>query len=56
LLIDASNAFNKRNRIEMMWAVQHEWRSGARFLFSCYKHWAVLVLQGNDGHAVFIFS
>ncbi len=56
LLIDASNAFNEQNRIEMLWAVRHEWPSGARFVFNCYKHWAVLVLRGNDGHAVFIFS
>jgi hypothetical protein len=56
LLIDASNTFNEQNRIEMLWAVQHEWPSGARFVFNCYKHWAVLVLRGNDGRAVFIFS
>jgi hypothetical protein len=56
LLINASNAFNEQYQIEMLWAVQHEWPSGARFVFNCYKHWAVLVLQGNDGHAVFIFS
>jgi hypothetical protein len=56
LLINASNAFNEQNRIEMLWAVQHEWPSGARFVFNCYKHWVVLVLRGNDSHAVFIFS
>jgi hypothetical protein len=57
LLIDASSAFNEQNRIEMLWAVRHEWLSRAGFLFSCYKHWAVLVLRGNDGpHTVFIFS
>jgi hypothetical protein len=45
LLINASNAFN-----------EHKWLSGARFVFNCYKHWAVLVLQGNGSPAVFIFS
>jgi hypothetical protein len=56
LPIDASNAFNEQNRIKMLWAVRQEWPSGARFVFNCYKHWVVLVLRGNDGHAVFIFS
>jgi hypothetical protein len=40
----------------MLWAIPHEWLSGARFVFNCYKHWAVLLLQGNNGHAAFIFS
>ncbi len=26
------------------------------FVFNCCKHWVVLVLRGNDGHAVLIFS
>jgi hypothetical protein len=26
------------------------------FVFNCYKHCAVLVLLGNDSHAVIIFS
>jgi hypothetical protein len=56
LLIDASNAFNEQNRIKMLWAVRHEWLSGARFVFNCYKHWAVLEFGGNGGHAIFIFS
>jgi hypothetical protein len=56
LLIDASNAFNEQNRIKMLWAVGHKWPSGARFLLNCYKHWAVLMLRGNHGHSVFIFS
>jgi hypothetical protein len=56
LLIDSSNGFNEQNQMEMLWAVRHEWPSGARFVLNCYKHWAVLLLRGNDGHAVFIFS
>jgi hypothetical protein len=37
-------------------AVRHEWPSRARFVFNCYKHWAVLVLRGNDDHTLFICS
>jgi hypothetical protein len=40
----------------MVWAVRHEWPSGATFVFNCCKHWVVLILRGNDGHTVFIFS
>jgi hypothetical protein len=56
LLIDASNALNEQNRIQMLWAVRHEWPPGGKFVFNRYKHWAVLVLRGNDGQAIFIFS
>jgi hypothetical protein len=56
LLIDASNAFNEQNPMEMLWAVQDEWPSGTRFVFNCDRHWAVLVIQGNGGHGVFIYS
>ena len=38
LLIDAKNAFNEQNRMAMLWAVQHEWLSGARFVFIRYRH------------------
>jgi hypothetical protein len=40
----------------MLYTVQHEWPTGARFVFNCYKHWATLVLQGNNGTGTFIFS
>jgi hypothetical protein len=26
------------------------------FTFNCYKHWATLVIQGNNGSGVFLFS
>jgi hypothetical protein len=55
-LIDASNAFNEKNWIEMLWAVRHVWLSGAQFVFNCYKHWAVFELRGNTGQVIFIFS
>ena len=38
LLIDARNAFNEENRTAMIWAVRHEWPSGAQFTFNCYRH------------------
>ena len=43
LLIDARNEFNKENRTAILWAVRHEWPSGAQFTFNCYRHWATLV-------------
>jgi hypothetical protein len=43
LLIDANNAFsNEGNQMEMLWTIHHEWPSGARFTFNCYKHWMAL--------------
>jgi hypothetical protein len=56
LLIDAKNAFNEQNRTAMLWAVRHEWPSGARFTFNCYKHWATLVIRNNDGTGTFLYS
>jgi hypothetical protein len=38
LLIDVKNAFNEQKRTSsMLRTVQHEWPSGARFLFHCYN-------------------
>jgi hypothetical protein len=56
LLVDAANAFNEGNRIAMFWTLRHEWPSGARFAFNCYRHWAILVVRGENGHALFIES
>jgi hypothetical protein len=57
LLIDAKNAFNEQNRTAMLWTVRHEWPSGARFAFNCYRHWSALVLRDNrNGTADFLFS
>jgi hypothetical protein len=56
LLIDAKNAFNEQNRTGMLWTVRHEWPSGARFVFNCYKHWATLVLGSNNGTGAFLHS
>jgi hypothetical protein len=57
LLIDVRNAFNEQNRTRILWALHHEWPSGARFTFNCYRHWCILVIRGKDGFgAVFILS
>ena len=39
----------------MLWAVQHEWPSGARFTFNCYCHWATLVISAVDGIGHFLY-
>jgi hypothetical protein len=56
LLVDAANAFNELNRTAMLWTIRHEWPSGARFVFNCYRHWATLVIPGKGGTVVGIFS
>ena len=45
LLIDAQNAFIEENRTAMLWAVCHEWPSGAKFTFNFYCHLATLVVR-----------
>jgi hypothetical protein len=56
LLVDARSAFNEGNRIVVVWTVQFEWTSGARFVFNCYRHWAILVIRAGNGLALFLFS
>ena len=39
----------------MLWAVRHEWPSGAQFTFNCYRHWATLVVwDTRDGSGHFL--
>jgi hypothetical protein len=33
----------------MLWTIRHEWPSGARFAFNCYRHWGTLVIRGKGG-------
>ena len=41
----------------MLWAVQHEWHSGAKFTFNCYHHWVTLVVrETRDGLGHFLHS
>ena len=54
LPIDATNASNLLNQISMLWQVQHKWPSGARFIFNCYKHWAILIVCNGCSLQVFV--
>ena len=38
----------------MLWVVRHEWPSGARFAFNCYRHWVTLVIRSEDGTGHFL--
>ena len=40
----------------MLWAVWHEWPSGAQFTFNCYRHWAILVVNKVDRSGYFLHS
>jgi hypothetical protein len=57
LLVDAKNAFNEMNGVAMLWVIRHKWPSCARFTFNCYRHFAVLAIQSQDGRSTaFIYS
>ena len=57
LLIEVRNPFNEENWTAMLWAVRHEWPSGAQFTFNCYRHWATLVVRNTeDGSGHFLHS
>ena len=45
LTIDARNAFNEVNRLQMLWSVRKYWPSAARFVFNCYKGNSRLVIR-----------
>ena len=49
MLANARNGFNELSRLEMLWTVRHRWTAGARFVFNCYKHWALLLLHQRGG-------
>ena len=56
LLIYVWNAFNEKNRTAVLWAVCHEWPSGAQFTFNCYHHLATIVVQNlKDGSGHFLY-
>ena len=46
--------FSEINRFGMLWTVQHLWPPGAHFVFNCYCHWSLLVLQNGNGTASII--
>ena len=40
-----------------LWAVRHEWPSGEKFTFNCYRHWDTLVVRDTEdrsGHFLHI--
>ena len=49
LLVDARNAFNEINRVNMLWTIRHEWPAGAKFAFNCYKHQSHLICRSPEG-------
>ena len=55
LLVDTWNAFNEQNHLIMLWTVWHEWPSGARFVFNCYRHWVLLMCCSSDGTAFILY-
>ena len=55
-LVDAKNAFNKINRVRMLWTVRHLWPSGAHFVFNRYRHWSSIVLRNGNGAASILHS
>jgi hypothetical protein len=36
--------------------IRHEWASGARFIFNCYRHFAMLVIRTGRGLFLSILS
>jgi len=56
LFIDAHNASNELNLTTMLWVVQHEWPSGARFCFNTYCHWSTLVVHHHNTTGHFLYS
>ena len=57
LLINARSVFYEENWTSMLWAVRHDWPSGAQFTFNYYRHWATLVVQDTgDGSGHFLHS
>ena len=56
LLVDSKKAFNKVNRIGMLWTVFHLWPSRDRYVLNPYCHWSLLVFQKRNGTASFMRS
>jgi hypothetical protein len=48
-LIDAKNGFNELSRYSMLWTARHQWPTGARFAFNCYRHYARCIVRGSPG-------
>ena len=50
------NASNEENRAAILWAVRHEWLSGARFALNCYRRKATLVIRAGNGTGKLLYS
>ena len=55
-IIDAENGFNEGSRILSLWVIRHEWPAGARFVFNCYRHQALLFVRNPNGKPYIITS
>ena len=40
----------------MLWAVRHDFTSGAQFAFNFYRHWDTLVIREGDGMCHLLYS
>ena len=53
-LVDSCNGLNKLIRLVILWAVRHRWPAGARFSFSCYRHWSQVLFRHSIGALVIL--
>ena len=44
-LVNARNGFNELSRLARLWTVRHCCPARVRFVFSCYRHWAQLIIR-----------
>ena len=56
LLVKAKKAFKKTNHIGILWVVRHLWPPRDHFVLNFYCHWSLLVLQNENGTAIFVHS
>jgi len=56
VLVDIIYAFNEIHRVMIIEAVCHEWAIGLHFVFNCYHHDALLVVNSHVGAHFFLCS
>ena len=52
LLVDARNAFNSVSRVAALWNVRVLWPRCSRYLFNCYRGYAIQVVRGAEEHVL----